>query len=98
MRTSTISAFVAAMVAVSGAVAVADTLNPQPLPPGRHATTQPAANHAQEPPDPCMQSHGTGGGTGKIQNEMMMRKAGGSQMGTANTNVHCLNPQPLPPG
>jgi hypothetical protein len=76
-------------------------LNPQPLPPGKAAP-----NHAYEPPDPCMQaqmqSHGSGGGAGKIRmsetnggHMMMMRKAGGEQMGT---KPHCLNPQPLPPG
>ena len=99
----TVAAFVAALMAVSGATALAENFNPQPDPPGR--------NHAYEPPDPCkqsqmtgMQAHGSGGGAGKIrmrkaggEQSPMMRKAGGEQIGV-NGNIHCLNPQPLPPG
>ncbi len=105
-------AFLAALVLVPVFVSpvLADDLNPQPLPPGRHAATGMNEPHwvppvrATEPPDPCMksqtqiQAQGTGAGAGKVQTEPMMRKAGGTQTSVANTNVHCLNPQPLPPG
>jgi hypothetical protein len=97
-----VHAIVTALMAMSGATATADSLNPQPLPPGRHMPTQSDTNRAYEPPDPCsqsqMQAHGSGGGAGKIRMDTTHeRKAGGEQMGARN-NVHCLNPQPLPPG
>lgn len=74
----------------------------------RKTNTNQPAMHQYEPPDPCMAAtaaHGSGGGAGKITmrkaggEQMEMRKAGGEQMGAMrNNNVHCLNPQPLPPG
>ena len=99
--TFTRSAFIA-VLAVSGATAIADNLHLQPESPGRQMAPSSFTNHSFEPPDPCMQSQmqtHSGAGTGKVRTVPMMRKAGGTQMGTANMNsAHCLNPQPLPPG
>jgi hypothetical protein len=90
---------VSSVLVFAGAFLVAGSalaLNPQPLPPGK-------AHTMHEPPDPCMKaqigSATSGAGAGKVRmrkaggEQMMMRKAGGEQ-----SNVHCLNPQPLPPG
>ena len=89
---SFIPAIIGVILAVGGAVAPADALNPQPLPPGRHTAPQTVTNHAIEPPDPCSKSQ-----MRKAGGEQEMRKAGGTQQMDA-ANVHCLNPQPLPPG
>ena len=54
--------------------ALADDLNPQPEPPGKHKVMlnpqplPPGVRRRQEPPDPCLKAYGSGGGTGKALN------------------------------
>ncbi len=105
--------FLTATLVVGGAAAMADNFNPQPDPPGRNVPVNQSSIHQYEPPDPCSQaqyeSHGSGAGVGKVRVTPAMRKAGGTQMemrkaggdlsATASgAAMHCLNPQPLPPG
>lgn len=99
MRKMNIVLSAALCVAALAWAGSAAAFNPQPDPPGKHAST---TNSSQlEPPDPCANSQ-----------TMMMNKNNSERTrpgqhksmamsctrNGANSGVHKLNPQPLPPG
>jgi hypothetical protein len=106
-NSSAVAIFVATILVGGGTQALAGKLNMPPGPPNRVQTDTPP-----DPCRQAQIGSQTGGaGAGKIHSmpymrkaggeQEEMRKAGGEQEGTlhgANPNIHCLNPQPLPPG
>jgi hypothetical protein len=106
-NSSAVTIFVATILIGSGTAALAANLDMPPGPPNHvHSDTPPdPCRQAQ------IGSQTSGAGAGKIHSmpymrkaggeRQEMRKAGGEQEGTlhgSRPNIHCLNPQPLPPG